>query len=300
MRRRLPLNAVRAFEAAARHKSLARAADELCVTPTAISHQIRLLEDFVQVKLFTRRNGRLELTPAARDCVGQLSTALDHIDAALSDMVQPERSERVVVGASPSVTSLWLLPRLQRFTDARPGTDIVLNIINEAAPPDSARIDIWIASSNTTLDMRVEPLMGEEILPVCAPKLLAGCRSGAEALRELPLIHDEKRDNRSNGPFPTWERYFTEFGIRRLDMRKGLRFGQSSLAVDAAVEGHGMLLGRSQLIRQALAEEKLVQLARPYPIRFQYFMVSPWQSSSPAAGLFRNWLLDEASAPLPV
>jgi LysR family glycine cleavage system transcriptional activator len=289
------LNAVRAFEAAARHKSLARAADELCVTPTAISHQIRLLEEFVQIKLFLRRNGRLDLTPAARDCVAQLSTALDQIDLALSDMVQPERKQRLVVGASPSVTSLWLLPRLQRFTDARPETDIMLNIVNDSAMQDAAKADIWIASTQTHLDMRVEPLMGEEIVPVCAPKLLAG-GSAALALRELPLIHDEKSAAWSNGPFPTWDRYLAEFGIRRADTRKGLRFTQSSLAVDAAVEGHGVLLGRSRLIAGALAERRLVQLAQPYPIRFQYFMVSPWHVKSPAAGRFRDWLLDEAGA----
>jgi LysR family glycine cleavage system transcriptional activator len=284
---------VRAFEAAARYQSFARAADELCVTPTAISHQIRLLEEFLQTRLFLRTKGRLELTPAACAAMGRLSSALDEIDDVIGDLLEPRPKQKIVVTASPSVTSLWLLPRLQRFRSMEPGADVVLNIIDKALPQD-VYTDIWIASSNTTLDMRVEPMMAETIVPVCAPRMLAACGSREAALRSLPLIHDEKAGARSHGPFPTWERYCAGFGIRREDVRRGLRFTQSSLALDAALEGHGMVLGRSQLIGPALAAGRLVALGEPFPVQFQYFVVSPWEASSPAVNRFRNWLLTEA------
>ena len=256
----------------------------------------RLLEEFVQDKLFIRSHGRLELTSSARACVAQLSEALDQIDTVLCGLSEPKTKEKIIVVASPSFTSLWLLPRLQRFKEIEPAADVILNILSDELQ-QGTKTDIWIASSNTKLDMRVEKLMGETIIPVCAPKLLAACGSPDAALRELPLIHDEKYNSRSPGPFPTWERYLTECGLRRSDTRRGLRFNQSSLAMDAAIEGHGMLLGRSQLIGQALAEKRLVQLGASYPIEYQYFVVSAWQPSSPAADRFRDWLLMEANTP---
>lgn len=298
MRRRVPLNAVRAFEASARHLNLVRAADELCVTPTAVSHQIRLLEDFLQVKLFLRKNGRLEMTPGSRACFEQLADALDDIDAALAAVGKPaDAPRRVVIGASPSLTSLWLLPRLQRFCGQAPEIDVVVNTFQNRAAIEADSNDLSIFSWHTKLDRRIDLLMEEEIVPVCAPDLLRETGlSGADALRELPLVHDDKREIRASGHFPTWERYLGDYGIARPDTSKGLRFNQSCHAIEAAIEGHGVLLGRSLLVQSALDSGRLARVAEPYPVRFPYFVISAWQATSQAGAQFRDWLLEEAGA----
>jgi LysR family glycine cleavage system transcriptional activator len=294
MRRRVPLNAVRAFEAAARHKNLVRAAEELCVTSTAVSHQVRLLEDFLQVKLFDRRSGRMELTTAGEGCLGDLTEALDRIDATFATLSREGGRERLTVAASASVTSLWLLPRLQRFVHSAPNTDVILNAFNNVAALDAKNIDVAISNWTVAGDRHVELLMEEEIVPVCAPELLADGLSAMDALHCLPLLHDDKRTPRVNGLFPSWESYFNQMGFRHRDTNKGLRFNQSNLAVEAAIEGYGILLGRTKLIAPALEDGRLVQIADAYPIRYPYFIVSSKQVSSSACDMFRSWLHGEA------
>lgn len=290
MRRRVPLNAVRAFEAAARYRNLVRAADELCVTSTAVSHQVRLLEDFLQIKLFDRRSGRLELTGAGRACLADLTDALDRIDSALANVRNTVNRQRLTVGASASVTSLWLLPRMQRFVSTAPNIDVVFNAVNNVAALEAKHIDVAISNWAHSGDRHAELLMEEEIVPVCAASLLASGLSREDALRLLPLLHDDKRSPRINGPFPTWEAYFNESGIPRADTTKGLRFNQSGVAIEAAIEGYGLLLGRSRLIDPLLHDGRLVQVGPAYPILFPYYVVSSKQISSAACDTFRGWL----------
>ncbi|WP_342364200.1 LysR family transcriptional regulator [Terrarubrum flagellatum] len=297
----MSLNAVRAFEAAARYRSLKRAADELCVTPTALSHHVRWLEDFLQTQLFERKNGGLTLTPIAKACLPDLTEGLDRIDAALSAMAQDTKRKTVVVGASPSVTTLWLLPRLHRFVDNAPGVDVVLTALNARSLLVGSDIDLSICNWNAGWDQRLDQMMEDEIVPVCAPRLLQQCMTaGRAALETLPLIHDDKRLALSNGVFPTWQRYFEEVGVHR-ETSKGLRFDHSSFAVAAAIDGHGMLLGRSQLISIALEEGRLVRVSdQTYPVKFQYVLASKWHPDSEGPAQFRDWLLSEAQSTPPV
>lgn len=294
MRRRVPLNAVRAFEAAARHGNLGGAADELCVTPTAISHQIRGLEDFLQVKLFNRHGGRLELTNGAQTFHNRLTDALDRIEFALAELRPADEHERLVVAASPSVTSLWLLPRLQRFVASAPKVDVVLTELSPDGSFENA--DLAICHRDTALDRRIEPLMQEEVVPVCAPSLFRQAGdNGRRALLELPLIHDDKTTPIKRGLFPTWDAYFSTFGLPPHNTGKGLRFNLSSHSVEAAVDGHGVLLGRTRLIASALEEGSLVQVADPYPGRYLYYLVSPLQMITKAGAMFRDWLRAEVA-----
>lgn len=297
MRRRVPLNAVRAFEAAARHQSLVRAADELCVTPTAVSHQIRLLEDFLQFKLFLRKNSRLELTADSRACLGKLTNALDLIDDALMTLRDPkELRERVVVGASTSVTALWLMPRMQEFVSLAPEIDVSITTFIQRATIETATSDLYICNWQTTLDRRIEPLMEEEIIPVCSPANATHYGSTIEALREMPLIHVDRGSQDLNGQYPDWERYLREYGISRSDVAKGLRFNQAVSGIDACKAGMGALLGRSILVEAALERGELVQLGEAYPIRSPYYLVSPWQQSDPSAvNKFKDWLFAQVS-----
>ncbi len=295
MRRRVPLNAVRAFEAAARHNSLVRAADELCVTPTAVSHQIRLLEDFLQAKLFLRKNSRLELTVESRAYLGRLTEALDLIDDAIISLKKPlDMPDRIIVGASASVASLWLMPRLHGFLRASPDIDISLTTFIHRSSIESDNSDVWICNWKTNLDRRVELLLEEEIIPVCSPDLAHEYGElSFKSLKDLPLVHVDRAKPDSNGQYPDWERYLREYGIGRNDVAKGPRFNQAGPAIEAAKAGMGAILGRSILIEKALDSGELVRLGEPYHVRSPYYLVSPLNQPSNAISKFRNWLFDQ-------
>jgi LysR family glycine cleavage system transcriptional activator len=298
MRRRVPLNAVRAFEAAARHNSLVRASDELCVTPTAVSHQIRLLEEFLQSKLFLRKNSRLELTPESRACLAKLTEALDLIDDAIVSLRKPlDMPDRLVVGASASVASLWLMPRLQRFFRISPDIDISLTTFIQRSQIEADTSDVWICNWRTNLDRKVELLLEEEIIPVCSPQLAQEYGElSFSSLHDLPLVHVDRAKADSNGQYPDWERYLREYGIARSDTAKGPRFNQGGPAIEAAKAGMGALLGRSILIEKALETGELVRLGEAYPIRNPYYLVSSMQVTSGAINRFKDWLFAEAGS----
>ncbi|KAA3507765.1 LysR family transcriptional regulator [Agrobacterium vitis] len=296
MRRRVPLNSVRAFEAAARRMSLVQASDELCVTPTAVSHQIRQLEDFLQTKLFLRRSSRLELTPESRACLAKLTEALDIIDDAISALHKPvDMPERLVVGASASVGSLWLMPRLRNFYRTAPEIDISLTTFIERSTIETDTSDVWICNWHTNLDRRVELLLEEDIIPVCSPQMAEEFGElSFDSLRELPLVHVDRAKASINGQYPDWDRYLREYGISRNDIAKGPRFNQAGPAIEAAKAGMGALLGRSILIEHALETGELIRLGDPYPIRNPYYLISPLQPASKAVKTFKDWIFAEA------
>jgi LysR family transcriptional regulator, glycine cleavage system transcriptional activator len=294
MRTYIPLNSLRAFEAAARHLSFTRAAVELCVTPTAISHQVRTLEEFLHTPLFQRKGGKLILTPATANALEELSEGFNKLESALLALNRRGRQRKLSVAASPSVASLWLMPKLTRFVASVP--DIELNLCTVIGESDFSDrpFDVAICSTDDHLGRKVDDLMEERIYPVCSPALLEdmGLTSKA-ALAELPLIHDDK----VNDQFPTWRRYFetTQSAIR--DVSCGLRFNQSSLAIEAAIQGHGLLLGRYRLIAAALADGRLTVLSdRPYPASLRYYIVQQRGEERRAVRTFLDWLFTEVEA----
>ncbi len=292
MRTYLPLNALRAFESAARHLSFTRAAAELCVTPTAISHQVRSLEDFLDLPLFERKNGKLTLTAAAIGALGDLSEGFNKLEAAISPLSRRGGNQKIVVAASPSVASLWLLPKLQRFVEAAPAIEV--SIATLIAPGDfaDAPFDVAISSQEDHPNRHVDFLMDESIVPVCAPSLVDGLgHDRCLALATLPLIHDDK----ACGRFPTWSRYLGDLGKTDRDQGGGLRFNQSSLAVEAGEKGYGLLLGRSRLIGRALLEGRLTTLDRPYSLRSNYYTVRRPGADASVVTQFLDWLSDEVA-----
>jgi LysR family transcriptional regulator, glycine cleavage system transcriptional activator len=298
MRRRVPLNAIRAFEAAARHRSVTKAANELHVTPTAVSHQIRFLENFLQSELFIRRNSRLELTPDSEVCLGKISNALDLIDNALLQLKQPEDRERFTVGASASFTSLWLMPRIQSFVQSAPEIDMTLKTFLHRAAIESEQPDLQICNWETSLDRRIEPLMDEEVIPVCSAVLAA--RHGGVSPRllvELPLIHFERRIPAINGQYPDWGHYMREFGVHRDDVTLGSKFNDHVAAIGAARAGLGVLLARSVLVERYLERKELAQIAEAYPVRSRYYLVTPWNPEAPRAlSRFKEWIYGQVAA----
>lgn len=294
MRTYIPLNALRAFEAAARHLSFTRAATELCVTPTAISHQVRTLEEFLHTPLFQRKSGRLILTPAASNALQELSEGFNKLESALLALNRRGRQRKLSVAASPSVASLWLMPKLKRFFASAPDVELSLCTVPGEIDFSDAPFDVAICSTDDHPGRKVDYLMEERIYPVCSPALLEDLGLTSEAaLSELPLIHDDK----VNDQFPTWRRFFEATQSAMRDVTCGLRFNQSSLAIEAAIQGHGLLLGRYRLIAAALADRRLTSLSdRPHPDPLRYYVVQQRGEERRAVRTFLDWLSAEVEA----
>lgn len=293
MRTYIPLNALRAFEAAARHLSVSRAAEELCVTPTAISHQIRSLESFLETPLFERKNGKLALNPATATALRELSEGFDRLETALIALTRRGQRRKLVIAASPSLSSLWLMPKLQRFLELAPDVDLSLcTAISDSDFSDSP-FDVAIASTGDVPGRRSDYLMDERIYPVGAPRLLPPGLAPERALRDAPLIHDDK----ASEYFPTWRRYFEATRREPREVTGGLRFNQSSLAIDAAERGFGLLLARSRLVAASLADRRLVLMSdHAYPLSYRYYALRPRGAESRLVTQFLDWLTAEIEA----
>ncbi|MFV0245843.1 MAG: LysR substrate-binding domain-containing protein [Qingshengfaniella sp.] len=304
MRKRVPLNAIRAFEAVARNVSVAKAANELCVTPTAVSHQIRLLEDFLQIDLFERRNSRIYPTAQATANVARVSQALDLIEEAMLSLTVTGQEEyrKLSVSAPASLASFWLVPRLGDFVAAEPDVDLslrtYLNRRDAEAQNSDLKICPWLGDE---AGYHAEPFTEEATTPVCAPDLAARFDGDTEMiLRQAPLIHVDRAPQGYEGDYPDWARYIAEYGIARDDTTRGLRFNQSGQAVEAAVAGAGVLLGRSLLVDRALKDGRLVAVADSYPVRTPYYVLSPrTPTSRQTLGAFKDWLVGIADPGAP-
>jgi LysR family transcriptional regulator, glycine cleavage system transcriptional activator len=291
MRTYIPLNSLRALECAARHLSFTRAASELCVTPTAISHQIRSLEEFLETPLFERKSGRLVLTPATSSALRELTEGFNKLESAFLALNRRGGRQKITVAVSPSVAALWLMPRLQRFFTSAPEIDVSISTVMAQGDFDDGLFDVSICNTDDHPSREVDYLMDEQIIPVCSPALLShsGLRP-EDALAELPLIHDDKASDQ----FPNWRRYFEATQSATRDVNSGLRFNQSSLAIEAAINGHGILLGRNRLIAAALADRRLVPISdRAYPIPCRYYTARQRGAESKPVRTFLDWLRAE-------
>ncbi|MGE0718865.1 MAG: transcriptional regulator GcvA [Alphaproteobacteria bacterium] len=293
MRRDLPpLNALRAFEAAARHLSFTRAADELAVTQAAISHQIKSLEDWLGVLLFRRLPRRLELTEGGRDLLASIREAFDRIEAAVGRARRNDQTGPLTVSVVPSFAAKWLVPRLGRFQAEHPDIDVRLAADIRPSRFDDG-VDLAIrAGRGHWPGLQVERLLSEELFPVCSPRLLAGavalCRP--EDLARHTLLHDDFEHD--------WRMWLLAAGVSGVDWRRGPRFSDSSMVIQAAVEGQGVALARSALAAEDLKAGRLV---RPFTIDMAsdlayYVVAPPGHADRPKVRAFRDWLKREAAA----
>ncbi|MDF1857032.1 LysR substrate-binding domain-containing protein [Pseudooceanicola sp.] len=295
----MPLNAIRAFEATARNFSVAKAADELCVTPTAVSHQIRVLEDFLQTRLFIRKNSRIELTPESSATVESITEALDLInDAIINLRHDQDLRAKLSVAASASVASLWLMPRLGEFFNLMPEVDVNVRAFMTRREGETSEADLRICNWQSHLDMQVEPLLEEEITPVASPEFAARYNNNAdEILRNAPLIHVDRVQGSMEDTYPDWPRYLREYGITREDVTHGPRFNQASPSIEAARSGIGVILGRSILVERAISRGDLVPVAERYPTRSPYYLLSPWKvDRGKVIDRFKMWLFENINA----
>jgi len=300
MSRRLPpLNALRAFEAAARHLSFSKAAEELHVTPAAISHQVKALEGHLGVELFRRLNRALLLTEAGQACLPGLREGFDHLARAV-DAVQAWDTRRpLTVSTAPSFGAKWLVPRLERFRQANPGIEVRVDASPELI--DFAREDVDVAVRYGTGDypgLHVERLLVEEVYPVCSPRLLEGSRPlrVPDDLRHHTLLHVDWQQQPE--AWPDWSMWLRAAGVAGVDPTKGPHFSMSTMAAQAAIEGHGVALGSSVLLRDDLAAGRLVKpFELRFPVDFAYYLVYPESHGErPKVIAFREWLLAEVGA----
>jgi LysR family glycine cleavage system transcriptional activator len=291
--RRLPsLNGLKAFEAAARHESFTKAAEELCVTQGAVSHQVKALEAEVGVTLFKRERQRLIITEAGRRYLEVVREAFDRIAAGTERLQQRERAGVLTISTSPNFAGKWLVHRLGRFAEVHP--NIELRVSAKPHHVDFAREDIDLAvrhSEGPTRGLESTRLCTEEQFPVCSPTLLTGRRSlkvPADLARHRLLHVDDHRD---------WTKWLDELGIKGVDPTKGPVMN-ATMAIDAAIEGQGVALARTALAAWDLIGRRLV---RPFELRlpasFAYWIVCPKAIAQlPKIVAVREWLLAEAAA----
>lgn len=297
MSRPMPsLNALRAFEAVARHLSVAGAAGELNVTSAAVSHQIRHLEDHLGMPVFQRNGRGLALTdagraglPAIREGFALLAAALDAIDSL-------GETGALSISVTPSFAVKWLLPRLSRFEARHPDIDVKVNASMQLCDFAKEGIDIAIRyGAGAYPDLVAEKLIQESLIPVCSPDLLnAGppLRS-LEDLQGHTLLHDDSPDN--DPSCPNWEMWLRAAGVEMPDAGRGPRFNQSSLVLEAAMLGRGVALAKSTLAAADIANGRLVRpLPGHSPVGFAYWLVAPkGKLNLPKVSFFRDWIMEE-------
>ena len=292
MPRQLPsLNALKAFEAAARNESFTRAAEELYVTQGAVSHQVKALEAELGVRLFSREPQRLVITEAGRDYLAVVRDALDRIAMGTERLLHRQSAGVLTVSTSPNFASKWLVHRLGRFADAHPAIDLRVSATHHHV--DFAREDVDLAirhGDGIAPGLDVTRLLKEELFPVCSPKLMRGrhaLRKPADIAAHTLLHLDNRQD---------WSKWLDAAGVKDADLSRGAVFNQASMAIDAALDGQGIALART-----ALAAHDLIcgRLVRPFslvlPVSYAYWIVCPKATAKlPKITTFREWLVAEA------
>ncbi len=297
---RLPsLNALRAFDCVARHLSVTKAADELHVTPAAVSLQIKALEADLGAKL-VRRDGRgLALTTAGRSGLADLGEGFDRLARAARTM-RPDRDRQMLtVSVEPSFAATWLVRRLDRFKRDHLGIDVRIDASMDRA--DFARDGVDVGIRYGTGDypgLDVVRLFDDEVFPVCAPALMDGVHPLVEPgdLRWHTLLHLDWPPHM--GEWPDWSSWLRAAGVDDVDAGPGPHFTDESMALQAAVQGQGVALGNTALVADDLVAGRLVwPFALCLPTMFAYYVVCPEdRADDPTVTAFRNWLLVEAAA----
>ena len=298
-RRRLPpLNALRAFEAAARHLNFSRAADELSVTPGAVSQQIQNLEDYVGAALFKRTPKGLLLTDAAQTALPALREAFDRLAEAASLLTAAVDGRRLTLTAPPSFAAKWLVPRLGAFEQAHPQVDVWLSAGIELVDLTAGEVDVAIRyGSGRYPGLEVKRLLGETVIPVISPELLAETPlESPEDLKKHVLLHDGSPD--LDDSCPDWSMWLAARGVRGVDGLRGPRFNQSSLVIEAAANGRGVALAKRTLAQADLDAGRLVApLQIATAVDFAYYLVHPKAKGRlPQVKAFISWIEAEALA----
>ncbi|WP_163934256.1 transcriptional regulator GcvA [Paraferrimonas sp. SM1919] len=264
MSKRLPpLNAVKAFEAAARHLSFTRAAEELFVTQAAVSHQIKALEDYLGLKLFKRKNRTLLLTEEGQSYFLDVKDLFSQLGEATERLLARGATGSLTVGMSPSFAIQWLVPRLSQFSEMHPEIDVRIKAVDfdEGFLTEDIDVGIYYGLGQWP-DLHTVKLRNETMLPVCSPQLLQKGKPllTPEDLGNHTLLHDLSRED--------WKLWFRQQGIRSVNVNQGPIFSHSSLVLQAAIYGQGVGLGYRLLAEPEISAGRLV-------VPFEEVLVSP-------------------------
>ena len=296
-----PLNALRAFEAAGRHLSFTKAATELNVTPGAISHQVKALEALLKVPLFYRLTRALRLTDAGLAALASLSLGFDQLAQGVEQMQAHYESGELTISVSPSFGAMWLMPRLEKFRNRHP--DIEIRIDGTDRLVDLARDNADVAvryGPGGYNGVQIDYLFNQVNTPVCSPELLKGNSPliRPDDLRHHTLLHVDWKDAEAS-----WRMWLLAADLQDIDPTRGPHFTMETMAVQAALEGHGVALIGDILVADDLAAGRLVRPFDPSlstPLKFSYYLLSAKDSADqPKVAAFRDWLLEEALASRP-
>jgi len=297
-RTHLPLNALRVFDAAARHLSFTKAADELAVTPAAVGQHIRALEDLLGVILFKRLGRNLALTPEAERALPPLRDGFLKFEEAVRTLQAAQTSKSLTISVPPSFAAKWLVPRIERFVEAHSDMQVRIFAAMQLVDFNQENIDLAIRFGRGDYpDLVSEKLLDEHVFPACAPSLLERYAINSAAdLVNLPLIHDESAD--VDDGCPNWAMWLKAAGVDHPDPERGIHFNQSSLAIEAATAGKGVVLAKAAIAAADIDAGRLVRLFdHAHAVEFGYHLVAPepqWRQKK--VQTFINWVKAEAAA----
>jgi LysR family transcriptional regulator, glycine cleavage system transcriptional activator len=293
MTARLPsLNGLRAFEAAARHLSFTQAAAELNVTQTAISHQIKRLEEELGVRLFIRQNRALALTPQAKEYLPGIRAAFNDLRLATDRLLRRDDDHVLTVSTLASLAAKWLLPRITGFQEAHPGIDVRITTSTALVDFRSGDVDAAIRYGRGQWPgLRADWLMADKLFPVCSPALLAGKKPlrKPEDLADHVLLHSSAAND------DDWRLWLTAAGLpTNLSKQPGVTFDLVFMTVQAAIDGVGVAMGRTSYVQDDIAKGRLVvPFDITLPVDAGFYLVSPEaRADSPKLSAFRNWLTE--------
>lgn len=301
MNRRLPpLNALRTFEAAARRLSFTKAADELYVTQAAVSHQIKALEEFLGVQLFRRYNRRLELTQAGHDYLPPLTDALDMMARATQRLHPTHESGQLRLSTLQSFATKWLIPRLPRFRELRPDIDPMISTSQRLIDLETDEFDAAIrVGQGNYAGLQTVLLMDDVAFPVCSPRLLESLDSPRKPddLDRHVLLHDYSVGRDGDDDDPNWRAWLNHAQVTNVDAEAGPAYNDSGMALQAAIAGQGVALGRRSLVTDDLKAGTLVCPFGPeMQTRFSwYFVCTHLSARQPKVSEFLHWLHTEIS-----
>ncbi|MFZ5675303.1 MAG: transcriptional regulator GcvA [Pseudomonadota bacterium] len=291
---------LRVFEAAGRHLNFTRAAEELHVTPAAVSHQIKEFEEQLDIRLLERTSRSMRLTEAGEILHAAVTEALAGLGRATGLMRRRRDSAALRVTASTSIAARWLVPRLDDFMLAMPGVDVRLDVSDRVREFGRDEIDLAIRFGNGNYPgHRADRLFDNTIFPVCSPALLKTKKPllHPRDLLQHRLIHVEW--SAPGVMWPNWRMWMLAAGVTDYQETAGLRLDNSGLALQAAIDGQGVALGDSSLVSDDLAAGRLVQpfaVTIKGPPQFAYYVISPVETQNdPLVRSFRDWILDEAA-----
>lgn len=289
-----PLNALRAFEAAARHLSFVRAAEELHVTPAAISQQVKLLEDHLGVALF-QRGKKLALSEAANTVLPMISESFDQIERAMLKARPNMLGDTLVISAPPAFASRWLIPRLEDFQSRHPNIELRLHATKRLVNFQVEDVDVAIRfGPGSYPGLIAERLMQEAIIPVAAPAVAATIRTPDDFIR-CNLLEDEWHTG--NGVFPDWATWLATLGVNNDAPLRIRHFSDANLAIQAAVSGLGATLSWYSLVADDLKTGRIVHLLdQAIHSTLGFDLVVPQNRASLDKVItFRSWILEQSS-----